>query len=407
MNIRKCIRVRVWCRRLSKAARRGLPRGGVVRHVLISLAVAVFLAVADYFVGNMSFPVLDDDLGKLGVIGYFSRDRGVETDAFYVNMALDKQLVPVTDSVFGDTLGYMAVTDREKLLHFLQIASLSDYKYIFVDIRFERGISTESDEELFGLIASMPRIVVSTHRRTDDYEFVGGPLSTKVAYADYRTTFLSGFSRYEFLQNGCASVALQMYRDLCGGDIERHGIVYTSGGRLCNNMRFIPMDGVVPAGSYGPDGEIRYPYLSSQIMELYTETELLDMMRDRYVIIGDFDNDVHQTYIGNVPGASLSFEAYRVLAGGGHLVNWMCVAILAVINALVCLVVISDRKSAFLSRIKSPVVKFICTIVGWEAVFLVLKVLLFLVWGQSFIATVPSVVFTAICYCKKYRQCKT
>ena len=384
---------------------------------LIPAVVAITIVIADYFVTNMSFPVFDSS-ESLNWAGYLfpERYRNNDKDAMYVNVGVDKELVPVTDE-FGDTIGCKDVTDRKKLLKFLELASHSKYKYIFLDVRFEKGLDSESDYALFELIKSLPRFTFSTHRRDSEYEIADSSLLTKSAMSDYRGNMFTGFSRYEYLQEGSESTALRMYRELTGKTIEKNGIVYVSDGALAYNMQFIPL----PVGlslKYSDEGEVIYPYLGSQIMNMHSEEELLDMMNDKIIVIGDFDNDIHQSYVGDIPGPMIHYYAYLALMRGAHKVRLDYLIILFVIYFLIVRNLlgyrnvlhqfihlnkitdyirskIPDKVISFM-RISSPFTRFVISLMGFGFVLSVLKILLYHIWGFSFITVIPAVVFTVI-----------
>ena len=78
-----------------------------------------------------------------------SDDTPVPEDVLLINVNYDKTLVPVHDE-FGVPMGRTDITDREKLLQFLQAAEKNgNYKYILLDIFFEKGYSTPFDSLLF------------------------------------------------------------------------------------------------------------------------------------------------------------------------------------------------------------------------------------------------------------------
>lgn len=365
----------------------------------VALAVALLIVVADYLASNLSFPLLDAS-ESLSLFGYLAQDKEDDSlsDAVCVNVAVDKQLIPIVDE-FGDTIGNVPATDREKLLDFLKVTAQSNYKYVFLDIRFEKGLTTAVDSALFSTIISMPRLVFSTHRADGEYEMADSAMYIKSALADYRNNMFSGFTRYEFIQDGEESVALRIYRDLTGKTICRCGPIYLSDGALCYNMQFVPMPSnlVFP---YGEHGEIRYPYLGAQLMDMHSDAELKEMMDDKIVVIGDFDNDLHQSYIGDVPGPLISYYAYRLLSLGGHKVNYWYIALLMLIYTVIAYSLMrSETLTATVMQklgVESPWVLFLLSFLGWEFVLTILKILFYIIFNISFIATLPTAAFSLI-----------
>jgi len=366
------------------------------RHIYGAVMIAILLIVADYLLSNMTYPLLDSS-ESLSPYAYIIEDKeDTFNDIVCVNVAYDKELTTVYDE-FGDSLGRTAITDRSTLLRFLDIAAGSSYRYIFIDIRFESGMETPSDSALFCRIKSLPNLVFSTHRGLEN-AIEDSALNAKSAYADYRHKRLSGFSRYEFLQDGNESVALRMYRELNGGEIHPCLLGHADGRHLCHNSLFIsiPLSVTEP---YGPDGEIRYPHLGSQLLIKYSADELKQLLDDKIVLVGDFENDTHSTLIGDVPGPLLSYYAYRALSNGNHKVNYVLYFSLFIIYTCIALTLFG--KSPIKFKVKKPILTLVLSFIGWGIVLWSLKIILFIIFSLDFCATIPAAVFSLISFYKK------
>lgn len=371
-------------------------RGPVFRRrLLVAALLSMLIIVADYFAGNMSFPILDSSMG-LGLHAYLSNyDKldGGDNEMLAVNTAMDKAIAKAYDE-FGDEAGHVAVTDREKLIEFLKIAEKANYRYIFLDIRFEDWLKTPHDSALYAAIARMPRVTYSRHRALDGMEPEYPGLKEKGAYADYRSVLNDGFSRYEFLQDGESSVALRLYHDLTGKTIEptRWGGYRDSDGAICYNMQFVPFPMSVMM-AYDQDGKIMYPLMGSQLMGKHSEEELIGMMKGKVVVIGDFNDDLHDTYIGSIPGPLLSYYAWRLLNRGGHKVNlWLQAFLFLLYTTVLYIMLLPDDKK----RIKNPLLVLLLSLLGWGAVLWILKSALYWLFGLSFIVALPTIVFSTV-----------
>lgn len=90
-------------------------------------------------------------------------------------MNIHKQTMVNVIDVMGDKAGAISITDRGKLLQFLGTIANTDYKEIFLDVRFlqtAEGLTSseclletdsQTDKKLFTLISKMRNIVVATH----------------------------------------------------------------------------------------------------------------------------------------------------------------------------------------------------------------------------------------------------
>lgn len=379
------------------------------KSLVASVCVAAFLIIADYYVSNMTYPLFDTS-SRLDLWSYiYDHDKGEDSDSDFVavNVAYDKQLADTYDE-YDRFIGYTPITDRAKLLRLLQIASKSNYRYIFLDIRFDKGLDTENDSALFALINSMPRIVVSTHRSSDDFECNPALSPDKRAYADYRIKRGNYFSRYEYLQDGNESVALRLYHDLNNGSIEEKPHYFTENGSLCYNMQFIS----IPKRVLLPEkesGEIRYPYLGAHLFGNNTDEEIIALLDNRIVLVGDFDNDVHDALIGSVPGPTLSFYAYKALVEGKHKVNYWLQAFLFILYVFISYRLISKKS---VSEDEEAPKHLLPQIIGFflqtGVILWILDAIMYFVFALSFAILIPTTVFTILAYKNAFVYwCKT
>ena len=368
------------------------------RRIAISGASAIAILLLNYLAGNW-IGFLFDDSPMLSIVNSILPERDFsDEDVIYFNVGLDKELVAIRDEA-GDSIGSAVITNRNTLLTFLNLAAQADYKYIFMDIRFEKYFNTPTDKQLFDKIASMPRIVISTHSEMELSEIADSALVAKTAYADFLSTFFSGFSKYAYRQYDKESVALRMYRELDRGNIARIGPFFFSGLRLCNNQQFLTFsqDDVVDSESILS----KYPAFGGEILTLLTTEEIVAQMNDKIVVVGDMQSDVHGTYAGEVPGPILNVRAYHDLHNGLHKVNFVLVLILLVIYSLISYFILFRRhesKPTYVRRfmIRYPLLSFLCLCLGWATVLFALSIIVFCIFRTSIIILIPSLFFSAM-----------
>ena len=108
-------------------------------HVWVSLAVAVVILCLCYLFNNIAYsPLLSTT--KYSILEPFYRATHNTSanldDAVFVNVSYDKMLITDTVEV-PDTNRKRAITDRKRLLDFLKKVENTNYRYLFIDIRFE------------------------------------------------------------------------------------------------------------------------------------------------------------------------------------------------------------------------------------------------------------------------------
>ena len=374
--------------------------------------MSVGIVLGSYLLSNFPYPLFDSwalfsYTELLGGNKY--SDAYPEDSVVCINLAMDKELADAV--VDGLPMGKVAVSDRAKLLRFLKAAEGAEYKYIFMDIRFPAGLETPEDAELFSCISAMPRLLISNHESGRKYRIADSSLLVKSALADYRMTAFTGFTRYQYIQHGKESVALRMYRDIDGGDIRRLGPVFFSGKRLCRNAQFIRIPTFVME-NIREDNSIRYPYLGVNILDWYTDEELQHMLKDKIVLIGDFDEELHSTYVGDVPGAMLSFLGWWELHGKKHIVPVWLMALLFILYTLICFKLLFAHRNWYdylplLNRIKGPVWRFLLSLLGWGFLLVILKIALYRFGGVAISTAIPVLVFSIIAEINRFIETKS
>ena len=327
---------------------------------------------------------------KLGI-----KEQKQDVEALFINVAYDKQLIEITDE-YGMPVGNTDVTDRAKLLRILRLLHQSDsYHYIFLDVRFEKGYSIpEIDSLLFNEIISMRNIVVANH---SDIEIADKSLLPKTALSDYYSTIVAtNFARYKYLYGSISSVPLYAYHELTGQTIEKHGIFYTCSGRLCQNSLLIPIP-IRYFGEYNGIGDKVYYNLGSDLLDSYSEADLSELVKDKYIVIGDMVEDIHDTYSGPTPGSVLTYYAFLELMKERHFVSWGLMSFLALLYFSISLSLFSKKSIVQIIPIryrpKSRLMLFAMSFLGYSLTLSATAIGLNVFFSKSVSIFIPSTLF--------------
>ena len=367
--------------------------------ILVSLAITLF----SYFVGNSMLPI-PGEYAAQKQISDFKKFLGVQLgnvpdSVLFINVCYDKELVPFEEE--GMPVGNMVITNREKLLKLLTAAKESnDYRYIFLDVIFEDGTVTPFDSALFHTIASMDRIVIPEHKGT---KLAADILYAKAANADYATTWKQPtFAHYQFLHDdSIPSVALRMYADrnhLEDNAITPHwgGLWYTDRGRLCHNGATLFMKVIVNGKLLDEEGQARernYIYLGADLLDMDEVVPVKEQIKDKILVIGDYNNDMHTTYVGPQPGSPLCLNAYIMLMNGKHLVSWITVLILFLVYTTVGTFYL--RGTSFQTLFANPWLGVIMSFLSTATLFFIIAVIAF--WHDiAFNMWVPTTIYSLI-----------
>lgn len=396
-----------------------------IKRIVVSFLLSVCLVIIGYFVNNL--PIFTGEnldqffftqyiCEKLGISHKFSYD-----DAAFINVSYDKDLVPANGAGPKGILGNNAITDREKLYKFLKVLhDDGDYKYIVLDIMFDPKDISPSDSLLYGLIENMNNILII---RDDSIPVPSKNLLQKSALAYYFSTITAtNFTRYEFLSsNNIPYIPLKIYGDIYPEkQMKRSGLkclpFYTSDSKLCYNTCFICFD----REEFSSFNKIDKSYSKKSFYNLGSDLvanpilkddekradRILKLTKDKYVFVGNFTEDLHDTYMGVRPGPLILYRAFKTLEDNKHIVSFWNTLYWLLIFTFVFWLIFSRRKISviFPSKIKHTkfyiwlsklrFLNFIVSSVGYVTILFIFSTLDYIVSMNIYSIVFPSIVFS-------------
>lgn len=235
----------------------------------------------------------------------------------FVDVAWSKKLVPKYDSL-GIQIGNNAITNRETLANFFRLINSAEVKpkFILCDIFLEE--TTQYDSLLQREFDQLDNLVIPIVEKND--EILEPAVTSNFGIAkvlEHRGNFL----KYRYIINDTLrQLPLVMYEKLKKIKYQKWGVLLRSdsGEYFFNN--FIPTPRIAP---------FDLKYQNGNLLHLYID-ELLAMqgiaatfLRDRIVVVGDFENlDRHQTIWGDMSGALIVANAFLALEYRDNLISW-------------------------------------------------------------------------------------
>ena len=380
--------------------------------LLISLCNTIVLLLLSYFLNNQPlftgenlnhFAWMEWMKGKMGL----AKDTGLE-DVLFINVAFDKQLTEKKDK-YGMPIGNTDITDRSKLLDLLKaLHSTKKYKYIFLDVRFEKDYDVPTvDSTLFAEIRSMRNIVIANH---SDMEIADNCLLEKAAINDYKATITAtNFVRYKYLYNSEPTMPLYAYNKLTKKSINSHVLWYSCNGRLCYNSLFIDFP-LEDFEEFDSQNNKLYYNMGNDLLENYSEEDIATLTNGKYIVVGDMVEDVHDTYSGLRPGPVIMYYAFMALMKGKHLVSIKIGIMMAIVYFFISLSQFSHRSLMelipYVRKSNSKILHFSLSLVEYSFILTIIVMLLNIVWGQSVSILVPSTYFAIQKTIIKYKRSK-
>jgi hypothetical protein len=386
----------------------------------MAFSASLLLLILSYFVDSWPYSfggelTAGQWVERIKYIAFDERDN-LPDSLLLVNVTYDKDLMPyraLHDSK-SDTcktrefVGTNSVTDRRKLLSFLRkIRAFDNYRYVILDIRFEEGFVQDAvSDSLFNCIERMDRICIARHHRLP---ITDTALCRKAAYCDYKASFLeTDLVKYPLITSEELSLPAKMYQDLHGARFSSFGGLHFCNGYLCRSSIFLTYPVKVTRWhSYNKtkmfgedviDDVQQYYNLGTGILAI-NDADLEPMVNGKIIVVGDFVEDIHDTYIGQLPGALASVNAYIGLVNNVHRVGIVPCLILLVIYTLLAYTVIR-RKSLFeyfeIFNTKSYLLKLIMSFFGYSLVLSVITTMYYLLFKEFYSIVFPALYFTVL-----------
>lgn len=267
-------------------------------------------------------------------------------DFLFVNTSYSNQLIDKLDDA-GFPLGNQVIVDRQQLAVFsAALNRLDAHKWAIIDVFFD--LESEYDDLLAPELAQMKRVVMST-TTGDKGERLKPIFAARTGLANIETLD-DIFLKYKLVHHDSLKVVtLETLEGVTGVETVPHGFFIKQGDRWGINY-YIPD---LRISQFDLTVNREYPFINlSDAMYLDDET-ILDLVKDRIVIVGDFlANDNQETLTGEISGPLLLANIYLSLQEGEHLLSWIYLLFLIISFTLVSLIVFLPDE-IFHLRIKS------------------------------------------------------
>lgn len=350
--------------------------------MIAAAIIALLFMIVVYHVANYRIPISAEKAKLqlfekiraicLGEPQLQSGDSVVMIDVHY-----DKQMVVERDE--GLANGMVPVTSREKLLKLLNfLHERNDYRYIVLDVFLEKNVAQEGDSALYQLISKMPRIVIAKPLQG---ELADSRLNAKAGTAQYGTAIWENdFVKFSYQTDSTKSMPLLMYEELTGQTISKHwGNWYTDKGLARNSViltyEFCDEDMVwdLGTGLLGDtiDGRANVPELQN------LET------KGKYILIGDFEGDRHQTFLYDMSGTTVIYNAFLTLLHQHHVISFSLILSIFIVFWLL----------AWLTITQNEKFEWLCSFFGIPSYLFLLSLLIYLIAREAYDVLVATTLF--------------
>jgi len=230
-----------------------------------------------------------------------------QDEIIFIDVSKSKYLIPTNeDSTENDV-----ITNRKylaKLFTFLA-ANKNQVRYVLCDVYFD--ISTPDDSALIQSISDLKDKFLCIDVYANDNlnkNLTGLRSATALVYLQQNIVYkIPYFGIY-----GDTLVPFKMYTDLDNGKVRKNFLfTWFSGKGIAFNNQI--NDYLLRSRDFADEKPVKYIKigLGELVSILELSPELFNRyLQNRYLIIGDFENDNHLTYLNTQPGSLILFNAY-------------------------------------------------------------------------------------------------
>lgn len=255
-------------------------------------------------------------------------------EVLFINTALSKLEIDVFDDPLSLTPRKVKITNREKLAELLDLISQfnDNIKLIVVDLIFD--YHTSSDSILQSQFNELGNKILAAKHIAENDSVIQPVLSVPSALATYRSA-AGMYFKYPVVYKQEKTLPTVIYEKLSGKIIEKKKMFYRDADMFSLKSPITDFKVRMNDFQLGDDLEdsnyaIHHLETLTQLGRLMEPEDLRKMFEGKIIMIGDFENDVHKTAFGMMPGLLIVFNAYLTLANHDNVItfSWLLLMIL-------------------------------------------------------------------------------
>ncbi len=273
----------------------------------------MFAGFIIYNNSNFIFPGEEALTTKVEVLDEMILPNKFESPYNFVFINVGKDLELVKDDDGGDNV----ITDRVKLGSFLKLLADSNrHQFLLCDIVFD--LPSPNDSLFRQNIAGLKRAVFPKHYN-DSGITIPSVFSLPLAVADYHTN-TGHFNKFKLIYHDSdRTIPVALHEQL-----QKAKYINRSGFLFCNNR--LCLQTISPKyyiRQYQLTQSKLYPYFNlGELLVLLNEPSFYQhFLQNKFIVIGNFDTDIHATPVGQMPGSLILLNTYLSLLNGKQVLS--------------------------------------------------------------------------------------
>jgi len=274
---------------------------------LMLLTLLLFFAFLFYNNGNFVLDGEESLLTRMDIGREMLLPKTYKAPYRFIFINVGKDLQLTKDDYGADNV----ITDREKLASFFQLLNNHNkHKYLLADLVFD--LPADNDSLLEKELPRLQKVIFPKH--LGDSGLLPSVFSVPSAIADYNTSNKK-FSKFRLMYgDSLKTLPVAIHEALEGVTYKvKRGSLYCNGKY---NLHTIPPRYFIRP--YQLQTAKQYPYFNlGDLLVLANDSTFYDQfLEDRFIVLGNFDTDIHITPIGKMPGVLILLNTYLSLKDG-------------------------------------------------------------------------------------------
>lgn len=273
------------------------------KKVWLCLVHGLFLFILLWYINNTSYSTSVDEglLKKIFIVEdlIFGNKAKVLHNFVFIDVSTDISLVKDPKSS-----GYITITDRMKLGNFFKL--LADHKnyhqYVLCDLYFDNP--SDDDKLLVQQVGRCNKVLFAYHIIDRVFQY---PVIKVPAVLSNYESFNDKFTKFKLVYDKVKTLPVVLHESL-------------------DSTKYNP--GLLHFNSFSPRYYIRpfqleqsneYPFFKlGDLLGLLVKNSFLynDILKDKFIVIGNFKADIHSTPVGMMPGPLILIDCYLSLKMG-------------------------------------------------------------------------------------------
>ncbi len=281
----------------------------------------IFLFTGLWLLSNSSYTSAVDEgiMKKVNALEtkLFGSNAHYDHDFVFVNVSRDLKLVS-DPAEFGE----IAITDRSKLAQFFSLLANNGnrHHYALCDIFLE--YPAEDDSALLSETKRCTKLIFPYHLSGDSIQ--KPCIEVHAALSDFVTN-TGGFSKFKLVyQDSLKTTPLVLLEEI---------------DKIKHHRNYLDFKSVFPR-FYITASDLfdkkKYPYynLGELLMLSQADSFYHQFLEDKFIVIGNYDTDVHNSAVSSIPGPLILLNTYLSIRNRGHVSWWWALFMIAGLSGL-------------------------------------------------------------------------